>query len=60
MSARDAARDIALDGFSTWSEAERVSVNVATLYREFSGSTTPASVIEQIADMGELWAEQRR
>ncbi len=60
MSARDAARDISLDGFSTWSEAERVSVNVDTLYREFSGATTPSNIIEQIAEMGELWSEQQR
>ena len=57
MSAHDAARDISLDGFSTWSEAERVSVNVGALYREFSGTTAAANVIEEIADMGELWAE---
>jgi len=39
MSAADAARDVALGDFSAWGDAERIVVNVDTLYREFSGSS---------------------
>jgi glyoxylase-like metal-dependent hydrolase (beta-lactamase superfamily II) len=37
MAAVDAARDIGLAEYSAWGDAERIAVNVATLYREFSG-----------------------
>ena len=39
----DAVRDIALGDFSGWGEAERIAVNVDTLYREFSGGTREAT-----------------
>ena len=35
MPAAEAALDITLDAWQDWSEAERVAVNVAALYREF-------------------------
>ena len=38
LSVYDAAMDISLADFDSWGEAERIVVNVATLYREF-GST---------------------
>lgn len=41
MSEEDAVRDIALDGFRGWTDAERIVINVNTLYREFSGSRAP-------------------
>ena len=41
LSVYDAAMDISLAGFDSWGEAERIVVNVATLYREF-GSTEPS------------------
>ena len=37
MSATEAARDIALGDYSSWGDAERIVVNVDTLYREFGG-----------------------
>ncbi len=37
LSPADAARDIALGDFSAWGDAERIVVNVHTLYRELSG-----------------------
>jgi hypothetical protein len=33
LSAADAARDIALGDYSAWGDAERIAVNVDTLYR---------------------------
>ncbi len=53
----DAARDIALGDFSAWGDAERIAVNVHTLYREFGGGASPApNPVELFALMGELAA----
>jgi glyoxylase-like metal-dependent hydrolase (beta-lactamase superfamily II) len=37
MPAFEAARDISLTDYSSWGDAERIVINVATLYREFAG-----------------------
>ncbi|WP_376797547.1 MBL fold metallo-hydrolase [Thermogemmatispora sp.] len=37
MSALEAARDIPLDRYATWTDGERIVANVAAMYREFSG-----------------------
>jgi cyclase len=60
MSARDAAFDIALGDYDSWGDAERIAVNVATLYREFSGDATPPNAAELFARMGEIWQQRRR
>jgi glyoxylase-like metal-dependent hydrolase (beta-lactamase superfamily II) len=60
LSAREAAFDVALDDYASWGDAERIAVNVATLYREFSGDTRPANVAELFGLMSELWHERRR
>lgn len=60
LSARDAAFDIALGEYASWGDAERIAVNVATLYREFSGDPGPPNVVELFARMSELWHERRR
>ena len=54
MSAMDAARDIALDDYSSWGDAERIIVNVSTLYREFSGDTTPPDIVGLFGQMAQL------
>jgi glyoxylase-like metal-dependent hydrolase (beta-lactamase superfamily II) len=60
LSARDAAFDIALGDYASWGDAERIAVNVATLYREFAGDATPADVAELFSLMAELHRERRR
>jgi cyclase len=60
MSAEQAARDISFSDFSHWSDAERVVVNVSTIYRELSGSAEPDDVIRLFAAMAKLWQEQKR
>lgn len=60
LSVRDAAFDIALGDYAAWGDAERIAVNVATLYREFAGDPGPAKVVDLFALMGELWRERRR
>lgn len=54
MDSFEAAKDISLAGFSTWNDAERIAVNVATLYREFSGDDTPPDIAALFAQMASL------
>ncbi|MCC6642918.1 MAG: MBL fold metallo-hydrolase [Deltaproteobacteria bacterium] len=54
LSAAEAARDIALGDFSAWGDAERIVVNVHTLYREWDAKESPVNVIELFALMAEL------
>ncbi len=60
LSARDAAHDIALGDYDAWGDAERIAVNVATLYREFSGDAMPPNPAELFALMGEIWKKRRK
>jgi len=60
LSARDAAHDIALGDYDAWGDAERIAVNVATLYREFSGDQTSPNPAELFALMGEIWKKRRK
>ena len=56
LSAADAAQDIALGDYAAWGDAERIAVNVDTLYREFSGSTQRTSILELFTLMAKLQA----
>ncbi|HEX2463568.1 MAG TPA: MBL fold metallo-hydrolase [Thermoanaerobaculia bacterium] len=56
----EAAQDIALDDYSSWGDAERIVVNVNSLYREFSGSREPADVNALFAQMAALHKARRR
>jgi glyoxylase-like metal-dependent hydrolase (beta-lactamase superfamily II) len=60
MPATEAARDIALDDYASWGDAERIVVNVSTLYREFSGATGPADIMALFAQMAALAKDRRR
>lgn len=59
MGVLEAARDISLSDYSSWGDAERIVVNVDTLYREFSGKTRPTSPIKLFAMMTALWQDRR-
>ncbi|MCP3963262.1 MAG: MBL fold metallo-hydrolase [bacterium] len=50
----EAARDIHLEGFDAWGDAERLAVNVDTLYRELRGEPERTDVIELFARMAAL------
>ena len=52
MSVDQAARDIALDAYASWSDAERIVVNVDTLYRQFRGAAAEAADIAGL--LGEM------
>jgi glyoxylase-like metal-dependent hydrolase (beta-lactamase superfamily II) len=58
MGALEAARSIALDDFSGWGDAERIAVNVATLYREFGAADTPADAATLFGWMAQLWKDR--
>jgi hypothetical protein len=60
MSVEDAVRDLTLDEFKGWLDAERVYVNVHTLYREFAGDREPADILALFAGMGRLGGHARR
>lgn len=54
MSAFDAAKDIELNEYSSWSDSERIAVNVDSLYREFSNTDATTDVMELFGQMAEL------
>jgi glyoxylase-like metal-dependent hydrolase (beta-lactamase superfamily II) len=58
MDANEAARDIALDDYSSWGDAERIVVNVHTLYREFRGETATADIAALLPEMAKLARER--
>lgn len=59
LSVRDAALDISLTDYESWSDAERIAINLDTLYREFSGSTEPANTLELFNLMAEVRRSRR-
>ncbi|NRA07105.1 MAG: MBL fold metallo-hydrolase [Myxococcales bacterium] len=59
MPVEEAARDIALDDYASWGDAERIVVNLNTLYREFDPSRPAAATTELFTLMAELRRERR-
>jgi cyclase len=57
MNVEDAVRDLTLDAFKGWLDAERVYVNVHTLYRDFAGDTEPGDVLALFAGMARLQSD---
>jgi glyoxylase-like metal-dependent hydrolase (beta-lactamase superfamily II) len=60
MSIEDAAFEVALEEFDHWIDAERVYVNVHTLYRDFRGDTEPADILALFAGMARFQARKAR
>ncbi len=56
LSAMEAAKAIALDAYASWTDAERIVVNVNTLYREFSNDTSPVDFMGLFGQMAMLAA----
>lgn len=54
MSAADTALDIDLGQYKNWGEKERIAVNVATLFREFSNDSTPPNTVELFGLMASM------
>jgi glyoxylase-like metal-dependent hydrolase (beta-lactamase superfamily II) len=60
MSYEQAAADISLADYDSWGDAERIAANVATLYKYFSGDTSPTDVAAVFALMAELYRNRRK
>jgi cyclase len=54
MSSFDAARDISLDKYASWTDAERIAVTVAAIYRELSSDQSHPNVIGLLGEMAAL------
>ena len=54
LTAFDAARDIDMSDYDAWGDGERFVVNVATLYREFSGEHTAGDIATLFGQMAAL------
>jgi cyclase len=59
MAVYDAAVDISLADFDSWGDAEWIVVNVATLYKEFSGDTAANDTGALFGMMAKLHRERR-
>jgi glyoxylase-like metal-dependent hydrolase (beta-lactamase superfamily II) len=54
MPAFEAAADIALTDYASWGDAERIVVNVATVYRELAGDTAAPDLAGLFGQMARL------
>ena len=54
MCAFEAAQDIELSEYSSWSDPERIAVNVDSLYREFNNDKTATDISELFARMAHI------
>lgn len=54
MTSFEAASDISLDAYASWSDAERIAVNVASLYREFDSTAAAPDIVELFTQMAKL------
>jgi hypothetical protein len=59
MGAEDAARDIGLGRYASWKDAERIAVNVDTVWREWSGTTAPTDTLDLFGRMARLYNDTR-
>lgn len=54
MPAFEAAQDISLDRYASWTDGERIAVNVASIYRELSGDQTSPNIVSLFGQMADL------
>jgi cyclase len=54
MSSFEAAKDIRLDKYASWTDGERIAVTVAAIYRELSGDQSHPNLLNLLAEMAEL------
>lgn len=59
LGALETARSIALDDYTGWGDAERIAVNVATLFREFGDESAPADAATLFGWMAQLWKDRK-
>ena len=54
MSAQEAARDIDMDRYATWTDGERIAVNIASIFRELKGDQSHPNMVESFMSMAEF------
>jgi len=54
MSAREAAKDIELNRYATWTDGERIAVNIASIFRELKGDRSNPNMMESFVSMADL------
>ena len=59
MSVEEAAKDIPLGQYRHWLDAERIAVNVDTLYKEYRGDDSPPDVMHLFTLMSDIWRSRR-
>ena len=59
LGALEAARSISLDDYAGWGDAERIAVNVASLYREFGAKDTPSDAATLFGWMAQIWKDKK-
>ena len=59
MPVYEAALDISLADYDSWGDAERIVINVATLYKEFAGDSEPNNEMELFGLMARIHRERR-
>ncbi len=59
MPAFEAAQDISLDRYASWTDGERIVVTVATIYRELSGDQAPPNEMSLFGQMATLALQSR-
>ncbi len=60
MSAQEAAKDIDLDRYETWTDGERIAVNVASIFRELKGDQSHPKMVDSFMSMAELALNNRK
>ncbi len=58
LSVEEAAFDIALSDYSSWEGAERIVVNVNSLYQEYKGGDTGMEVTDLFGLMGKMYKDR--
>jgi glyoxylase-like metal-dependent hydrolase (beta-lactamase superfamily II) len=59
MNADEAAVDIKLGPYASWTAPERIVVNVHALYHEFSGDSTPLAAATMFDQMSKYWMKMK-
>ena len=58
LGVEEAMFDIALGDYESWGDAERIAVNVDTLYKEYNGDASPPDIIDLFSRMATLKKRQ--
>ena len=60
MSAQEAAKDIDLDRYATWTDGERIAVNIASIFRELRGDQSHPKMVDSFMSMAVLALDNRK